>query len=115
MTTKPDLELAESIGHPNAKDETTTQRDFRSTPRKHTARRDNSPDRFQINTIWEQVKQRNSAGRYNFEHFEAMQLLDLCLRQHNLRKLSNKVLGAINNHKNVYPDDEAIRERAARL
>jgi hypothetical protein len=83
--------------------------------RKHAVQRGTSPDRFQIDTIWEQVKERNSAGQYNFERFEAMQLLDLCLLQHDLHKLAGEIFGAVKDNKDVYPDNDPMREKFARL
>lgn len=42
-------------------------------------------------TIWEQVKEKNESGQYNFERFESMQLLNLCFLQDDIRKLALEV------------------------
>lgn len=42
-------------------------------------------------TIWKQVEERNYSGNYNFERFESMQLLNLCIMQYEIRKLSNDI------------------------
>jgi hypothetical protein len=117
MSTEPDLELVEGVEVHDVQvpREMTRQRKFKPAVRKHPAKRSTSPDRFQIDTIWEQVKERNSTGQYNFERFESMQSLNLCLMQHDLRKLTNEIFGALNDNQDVYPHDGPMREKIARL
>ena len=65
----------------------------------------NDPDNESTSSMWEQVRVRNQSGNYNFQRFESMQLLNLCLLQHDIRMLSKEIFKKIN-HSDVYPDEE---------
>lgn len=66
-----------------------------------------------MGSIWEQVKYRNEFGHYTFERFESMQLLNLCLQQHEIRGLADEIYRVIGSG-NHYPAD-MLRGKAGRL
>lgn len=74
-----------------------------------------------VSTIWRQVNEKNKTGAYNFERFESMQLLNLCLLQHEIRTLSEEVYHTIRKHAHDeetwdcdYPE-EVLKEPVERL
>jgi hypothetical protein len=48
-----------------------------------------------ISTIWRQVHDKNKTGQWNFERFESMQLLNLCLLQHEIRETSEEIYDVV--------------------
>ena len=66
-----------------------------------------------IGSIWRQVMARNEFGHYNFERFESMQLLNLCLQQHELRALADEIYRVIGSSTD-YPADK-LRGKVSRL
>jgi hypothetical protein len=73
-------------------------------------------------TIWRQVHDKNETGQWNFERFESMQLLNLCLLQHEIRETSEEIYdvarerAAIEGYWEVedFPIDR-VKEPAARI
>ncbi|TKA81839.1 hypothetical protein B0A49_01069 [Cryomyces minteri] len=49
------------------------------------------PEDELTSTIWTSVEQRNNSGHYNFERFEFMQLLNLCLLQEDIRGVAKDI------------------------
>jgi hypothetical protein len=66
-----------------------------------------------IASIWKQVMTRNDEGHYNFERFESMQLLNLCLQQHELRLLAEEIYDVIGSG-DYYPAAK-LRGKVTRL
>jgi hypothetical protein len=112
---EPDLELGEV-------EQSDAEYRKRARPRKYKTavrigsdgEKEEGSDRFPaLSTVWAQVKEKNETHHYNFERFESLQLLNLCLMQYNLRKLADEIYTTIGDTE-VYPA-ERMAERAERL
>ncbi|MCJ1388813.1 hypothetical protein MMC18_001663 [Xylographa bjoerkii] len=92
-------------------------RESKYMPTDHTSQRysesldPNDPDNESTSSIWEQVRVRSQSGNYNFQRFESMQLLNLCLLQHDIRMVSKEIYKKIN-RSDVYPAEELDEEIA---
>ncbi|KAH0536827.1 hypothetical protein FGG08_006325 [Glutinoglossum americanum] len=93
---EPDLEMAETQ-HPEGGSRTCRSRNFKPATRARGGHQEADPEDEDdpIYTTWEQVKLKNASGHYNFERFESMQLLNLCLLQNDLRNLSREIFTVI--------------------
>ncbi|KIV99207.1 uncharacterized protein PV09_09071 [Verruconis gallopava] len=73
-------------------------------------------------TIWQQVHDKNETGQWNFERFESMQLLNLCLLQHEIRETSEEIYDVVRERATIegywdieeFPVDR-VKEPAARI
>jgi hypothetical protein len=112
-TEPPDLEMAE-VQHPEGARKTVRPRDYKPATRTHHGHQEEEEEGDKISTIWRQVKEKNSdGGHYNFERFESMQLLNLCLLQHDLRMLAKEIFRTIGNS-DEYPA-ELLQDKVERL
>ncbi|TKA81836.1 hypothetical protein B0A49_01066 [Cryomyces minteri] len=78
-------------------------------------RLDHEPSRPEgglTSTIWTSVEQRNNSGHYNFERFEFMQLLNLCLLQEDIREVAKDIFELVGSE---HAPDEYSRDLIGRL
>ncbi|KAK5005387.1 hypothetical protein LTR16_004243, partial [Cryomyces antarcticus] len=70
------------------------------------------PEGGLTNTIWTSVEQRNNSGHYNFERFEFMQLLNLCLLQEDIREVAKDIFELVGSE---HAPVEYLRDLIGRL
>ena len=112
-TADPDLESGMDVPLKTESETTASDKQRPSRWNGNTNQQQENAEDDPIASIWKQVMTRNEEGHYNFERFESMQLLNLCLQQHELRLLAEEIYDVIGSG-DYYPAAK-LRGKVARL